>query len=425
MKIAYFSPLPPLKTGISVYSAHLIPYIAKISDIEIYHPGPCETISGIKINDFITNPSALKKLEKFDAIVYHLGNNPWYHLDIYRVFLEYPGVVVLHDAVLYYLIAGCGIGGLIKEFCYNYGVEHLSEVWDIVRDSIDNNILRYSNPVQYPLNKRVLENAKQIIIHSRSTAEFIVKSGYFGQLNVVNLIYYPDQLSYSSPEETLKLRNDLGVSEGQILIGTFGFIGPTKRMNKLLEALHKIKKKSPKIQFKLLIVGEGDNLDEVVHNFGLSKDIINLGFVTDKDFSQYLSAVDIILNLRYPSMGEASASLIQAMSFSKPVVVTNHAWFSELPDDAVIKVGFGLTEVDEIVEAITKLVMDKKYRENIGLNAKAYVENYCTPQQVASKYLDIIKKTSKEPLSFNQFKPEFTTWVLEYFQRRIDECVPK
>ena len=29
--------------------------------------------------------------------------------------MEHPGVVVLHDAVLYYLVAGRGIGGLLRE----------------------------------------------------------------------------------------------------------------------------------------------------------------------------------------------------------------------------------------------------------------------------------------------------------------------
>lgn len=421
MKIAYFSPLPPLKTGIAVYSSHLITYLAKIAEIEIYHAGPCENFPGIKTNDFIANPSLLKNLDNFDEIIYHLGNNPWYHLDIYRVFLEYPRTVVLHDAVLYYLIAGCGIGGLIKEFCYNYGIERLREVWGIVRESIDGDILRYSNPEKYPLIKRILENARQIIVHSKSTAEFIKAAGYSGRLDVVNLIYYPDQVLHFSLEDSLIFRKNLHIETNQILIGVFGFIGPTKRMDKLLSALCKIKKEN-NVSFRLLIIGEGDSLNGLINHFGLSKNVINVGFVTNEDFSHYLNRVDFVVNLRHPSMGEASATLVQAMSFGKPVIVTNHAWFSELPDHAVIKVGFGSTEVDEIAQAITKLITDKEYRKSIGSNAKTYVENFCSPLKVAGKYLSILNKNS-ESSSLIDFESQHIqqkppAWVLRYLQRK-------
>jgi len=418
MKIAYFSPLPPLKTGIAVYSEHLIPYLAEISEIEIYHAGPCEVFSDIKINDFIADPSVLKNLESFDEIIYHIGNNPWYHLDIYRVFLEYPGTVVLHDAVLYYLIAGCGIGGLIKEFCYNYGLERLYKVWEIVSESTDNDILRYPNPEKYPLIKRILENARKIVVHSQSTAKLIKAAGYSGRLDVVNLIYYPDQVLRFSVEDSLVFRKNLCIEKNQILIGVFGFIGTTKRMDKLLSALYKIKKEN-NISFKLLIIGEGDNLNNLISHFGLSENVINLGFATDEEFNRYLSIVDLVVNLRYPNMGEASASLIQAMSFGKPAIVTNHAWFSELPDYTVVKVGFGSTEIDEIAQAIIRLITDQEYRKFVGLNARAYVENFCAPMKVASTYLDILNKNIKpSSLIDPETQHEQPAWVLEYRLRK-------
>lgn len=424
MKIAYFSPLPPLKTGIAVYSKHLVPYLAKISEIEIFHAGSCDDLPEIKTTDFIKNPSELKRLGDFDSVIYHIGNNPWYHLDIYKIFLEYPGTVVLHDAVLYYLIAGLGTGGLIKEFCFNYGLDRLSEVWDIIKECPENDILSYRNPSKYPFLKRILENSKQIIVHSHATSQLIRLSGYAANLDVANLLYYPDQVQCALSEDTNYLRKKLGITENDVLIGTFGFIGPTKRIDKLLAALYAIKYEG-KISFKLLIVGEGDDLKKMIDQYHLSENVISLGFTCDDDFNRYLNISDIVVNLRYPSMGEASATLIQAMSFSKPVIVTNHAWFSELPDDAVIKIGFGSTEIDEIYHALTKLTTEKKYRESIGLNAKAYIEACCAPCQVANKYLDILSKISKSLPSSNQIEPKPAAWVLGYFQRKIGECVPK
>ena len=47
-----------------------------------------------------------------------------------------------------------------------------------------------------------------------------------------------------------------------------------------------------------------------------------------------MAACDVLVNLRYPTMGETSGSVIRALSLGKPLVVSDVGWFSELPDDA-------------------------------------------------------------------------------------------
>ena len=51
-----------------------------------------------------------------------------------------------------------------------------------------------------------------------------------------------------------------------------------------------------------------------------------------------MAACDVCVNLRSPTMGETSGSVIRQLSLGKPVVVSDVGWFAELPDDVALKV---------------------------------------------------------------------------------------
>jgi len=48
----------------------------------------------------------------------------------------------------------------------------------------------------------------------------------------------------------------------------------------------------------------------------------HLDFVPIEDFNGYLGACDIVLNLRYPTVGESSGTLLRALGMGKAVVVS-------------------------------------------------------------------------------------------------------
>ena len=54
-----------------------------------------------------------------------------------------------------------------------------------------------------------------------------------------------------------------------------------------------------------------------------------------------MAACDVCVNLRSPTMGETSGSVIRQLSLGKPVVVSDVGWFAELPDDVALKVPVG------------------------------------------------------------------------------------
>ena len=87
MKVAFFSPLPPAKSGIADYSAALLEELKPRAEVTAFSAKPARF-----------DPA------QFDIALYQIGNNS-YHDFCYEMALEHPGVVVIHEANLHHLIA--------------------------------------------------------------------------------------------------------------------------------------------------------------------------------------------------------------------------------------------------------------------------------------------------------------------------------
>ena len=72
MKLAYFSPLLPHRSGISDYSEELLPYLARAAEITLFvdgfQPSNHAVTSRFEICDYQKQPDLLKLLESFDGL---------------------------------------------------------------------------------------------------------------------------------------------------------------------------------------------------------------------------------------------------------------------------------------------------------------------------------------------------------------------
>ena len=394
MKVAYFSPFWDKKTGIATYSEHLVPALREHLDVHCFDHHNRHAENRISLfHDFGVNPSVLSTLHDYDTIVYNLGNNPHFHLEFYKVMRVFPGIAILHDTVLYYLFAGLGAGGLFKEICFNYGCEHGQEIVKIQKASPERDILRYREPEKYPLLKSVLDHATGIIVHSRTSAQAVSNAGFRKQIWVVPMLADPISAGQVTAAHQTAIREKHALSPKDFVIGVFGFIGPTKRLPVVFRVLGKLKSR---LHFKLLVVGEGDDISALASGNNLTDRLVYTRFVDEKDFLAYLSLTHLLINLRYPSMGEASITLIQALTLGIPSIVTIDAWFAELPDDCVAKISLGRQEVSDLETAILELATDKIKRASMSEAAREFVRTVCHPQAVTLEFKRILEAHVQE-----------------------------
>jgi glycosyltransferase involved in cell wall biosynthesis len=79
-----------------------------------------------------------------------------------------------------------------------------------------------------------------------------------------------------------------------------------------------------------------------------------------------MAGTDVFVNLRHPTMGETSGSVIRSLSLGKPLVVSDVGWFSELPDAVALKVPVDEHEVETLAAALELLVTRADVREEMG-----------------------------------------------------------
>src|SRR6478672_11119996 len=89
MRLAWFSPMPPVRTGIAAVSADLVPALADEHAIDVY--------THTNAYDFVWR----HRQTPYDVVVYQMGNSS-HHDYIWPYLFRYPGLTVLHDAHLHH-----------------------------------------------------------------------------------------------------------------------------------------------------------------------------------------------------------------------------------------------------------------------------------------------------------------------------------
>ena len=103
-KLAFFTPLPPIKSGIADYSVDILNNLVKYFDIDVFVDLNYEVEYEFeaKINIFPYTEFPRKRKEYFD-VIYQMGNSE-YHAYMINYIQNYPGTVVLHDYNLHGLL---------------------------------------------------------------------------------------------------------------------------------------------------------------------------------------------------------------------------------------------------------------------------------------------------------------------------------
>src|SRR6202043_1892515 len=179
------------------------------------------------------------------------------------------------------------------------------------------------------------------------------------------------------------------------LIGIFGFLKPYKRIAESLRAFRRLVRTEPRA--KMILVGEPHPdfpLHSLIQSLGLAPHVRILGFRPIDEFVGYLAACDIVLNLRYPTVGENSGTLMRALGLGKAVIVSEVGSFSELPDSICLKAPVDASEEDHLFEYLNLLVSRPDVRRALGARAREWVETEGAWPKVAKKYAEFLEQVA-------------------------------
>jgi len=386
LRINWFSPLPPARSDIAHFTMRLLPALAERADMRLWTDDPgydrqIEKLAKVAVYD-PSHPS-LNKLGEADLVVYNMGNDARFHGAIRDVLLRFPGVLVAHELSYHHSIEwdyvsrrGDRDGYLdLVERCYGRRARRLVRSYlDGGRPSLDELSKRY------PFIELFADASLAAICHTQQVQQAIEARG-------IPVFRLP--LPFAAPAARTKRP-----ASGPLEFVQFGYIGPSRRLSSILAALARLKKRH---DFHFTIFGELWNAEAVkdeIRRCGLEDKVRIAGFVPETALDDAIARADLVFNLRYPSVGEASGSQLRIWASGTPSVVTRTGWYADLPDDTVIKIApkREAAELDRVLNALAK---DRSVYIDLGLKGRDHLARDHAPERYAEAVLGLTELVEK------------------------------
>jgi glycosyltransferase involved in cell wall biosynthesis len=177
--------------------------------------------------------------------------------------------------------------------------------------------------------------------------------------------------------------------EEERLILFFGRIWEYKGLEYLIQAEPLITARLPDV--RILIAGQGEDFSRytrmMVHP---DRFIIHNEYISEERAAEYFRRASVVV-LPYI---EASQSGVIPMAYSagKPVVATTVGGLPEMVDDGSTGYLVSPRDAVQLAEALTRLLLDKPLRRQMGANGKRKIEAECSPTLIAAKTMDVYRR---------------------------------
>lgn len=240
------------------------------------------------------------------------------------------------------------------------------------------------------LAKMCLPEAQAVLCNSYYTRESIQKT-YKIPNERLHVVYNPvDCREVRSTRE--QVREELGFSLNQPLIGHVGRMIESRDQANLLRAFHKLLTRCPSAG--LVLIGDGPlrcDLEKLATDMGIKSAVRFLGNTTR--VGDYLQAMDIYVN---STLDEGfGIAVVEAMLAGLPVILANCGAHPELVRDGKDGVLYTGGNVTALCESLEELIVDSKRRSALANRARERAQTF-TPGRYAEGYNEVIKAVLEE-----------------------------
>lgn len=392
-RLAYVSPLPPARSGISDYSAELLPELAAHYQIDVIVAQESVSPADAGINYKLRSVAWFEEnAHVFDRVIYHFGNSS-FHEHMFHLIEKIPGTVVLHDFFLSGIAAHMEVhlghqGFWTRALYLGHGYRAVSQRVNGA-DTADA-VWKYS------CNLRVLQQAEGIIVHSHYSIRLAQQwygenSGLkWAEIPLLRTPRFPNARTHA------ETKAKLGFSESDFVVCSFGLLGPSKLNNRLLDAWLESELAQDE-HCHLVYVGQnsegefGENLLKKI-NASPCRDRIKITGWADADmFKAYLEVADAAVQLRTLSRGETSAAVLDCLNYGIATIVNANGSMSDIPTSSLVKLPDDFDDA-ELSDSLNLLRHDTAARERIGAQGQQLIHTRHSPRACAFLYRQAIER---------------------------------
>lgn len=386
-KIAWLSPFPPQRSGIANYSYWLIKALSPHLDIDLFYD--TEAPAAELQQEFEVYPLSVlaERHHTYDEVIYHLGNHSGFHKEIYKLAWTFPGTVVLHDYNLRAFMREAFYRQPDDEFYKSaLGSGESDEGMGGLKGLLNRLI---PATVTSPMSHAVVNRSRKAIVHHRWAKNQFAKNDH-----IEVIPHFAEVYCRPTPEQIKNFKNKFALSPNNFVLSCLGFTNSNKLPDLQIEVVKRLINEGYPIQLVFAGAPAPDVQPLVSETLSgkYKKNIIFTGYLDEEEYFCAIFASDIIVNLRNPSMGEGSLTLMQALATGKPTIVSDVAQYREFPDKVCWKVVHDENQAEVLYAYLSTMLSDRSLRRAISRNALEYVKNLLNPELVAARWLQVILK---------------------------------
>jgi glycosyltransferase involved in cell wall biosynthesis len=407
IRLAWFSPMPPVRSGIATNSAELVAELGERYAIDVFVDTPAR--GARSAHDFLW----LYRRRPYDLTVYQVGNSS-NHNFLWPYLFRFPGLAVLHDVHLHHaraalLLTERRAGQYRAEFAANHPGTN-PDVAEIAAAGFDT-YLHYV----WPMTRLVVEASRAVAVHSRGMADQLHEAVQHAAVEVIALTQGTDVLPDREARARQEVRARHHLKPDAIVFGVFGGLTPEKRIPQILDAFAATMPSVPSAH--LLLAGASAPQYDAVHAIRareLTGRVTVTGYLdTDDELTDTIAACDVVVNLRWPTAREVSGPWLRAMAAGKPTITidlahlwdvpsldprtwtVNHAGVrtsdpgSRPPDPVTVAIDI-LDEDHSLRLAMRRLAADAALRASLGAAARRYWREEHSPARSLEDYHRVI-----------------------------------
>ncbi|KWZ34502.1 glycosyltransferase [Burkholderia anthina] len=317
-----------------------------------------------------------------DMCVYQIGNSYDFHEGCLHWISKAPGIVCLHDFYLGHLF-------------YSWAQSHLPEADAVLKnwygEAIAARFFAYTNGDAFidatcedsPMTEWICSMALGVVTHSSWGCDRVLKA-CSGPVSV-------SALPYDAPAAQTE-RHPPHKDCGRVQVLTIGHVNSNKRVESVITAIGASATLRNNITYKLVGHVQPEivlSLSRMARSHGVN--LVIVGEVDDAVLAQTIAESDVVSCLRWPTLEAASASAIEAMLYGKAVICTDAGFYSEIPDEYVLKVSVK-NEINDISSSLTALIRDREKIRTIGKKAQLWATDTFSAAAYARSLADMTRR---------------------------------
>jgi glycosyltransferase involved in cell wall biosynthesis len=231
---------------------------------------------------------------------------------------------------------------------------------------------------------RIYRLADRFVVHNQvCKRELVEKLGVVpARIEVVPSGNYMNEAREGS--NPVQARRELGVTERNRVVLFFGQIKEVKGLDILIEAIPEVARYIPEVT--LLIAGrpwrdDFSSYERLIDNLGIrDRCVLHIRYIPNEELGLYFAAADVVV-LPYRRIYQ-SAVILMAMSYGRPVVVSDLPGMTEMVTDGQNGYVFVQESKDALSEQLIRVLQDEQGREAVAARAAEYVRQNNSWEQI-------------------------------------------